>query len=384
MAMLHAPQNPIQNDKVAEKLTFDVMQHQPNIPSQFLWPDHELQSLTSPELEVPTIDLKAFLSGDPKAIETACLQVSEACKKHGFFHIVNHGVDGKLKSEALNLLDDFFCMPLSEKERAKRKVGEHEGYANSFIGRFSSNLPWKETLSFFYSTDSSVQSVEDYFVKVLGEDFRKFGNMYQDYSEAMNNISFVVMEILGLSLGVSREYFRDFFEGAKSIMRLNYYPPCQKPDLVLGTGPHCDPPALAILNQDQVGGLQVLVDGTWYSIVPKEDAFVVNLGDTFMALSNGIYKSCLHRALVNDKIVRKSIAFFLCTNAEKVVTPPKELINKENPRLYPDFNWPTFHEFTQKHYRCNPKTLDAFSNWVKEEELITGNPNVATAIKYIK
>ena len=106
--------------------------------------------------------------------------------------------------------------------------------------------------------------------------------VYQDYCEAMSNLSFGIMELLGMSLGVGCKYFRDFFEGNDSVMRLNYYPPCQRPDLALGTGPHCDPTSLTILHQDEVEGLQVFVDGKWYSANPKEDTFVVNIGDTFM------------------------------------------------------------------------------------------------------
>lgn len=85
-----------------------------------------------------------------------------------------------------------------------------------------------------------------------------------------------------MSIGVGPKYFRDFFEENDSIMRLNYYPPCQKPNETLGTGPHCDPTSLTILHQDQVGGLQVYVDEKWHSISPNLDALVVNIGDTFM------------------------------------------------------------------------------------------------------
>lgn len=106
--------------------------------------------------------------------------------------------------------------------------------------------------------------------------------VYQEYCDAMNNLSSAIMELLGMSLGVGRNYFKEFFEGNDSIMRLNYYPMCQKPDLTLGTGPHCDPTSLTILHQDQVGGLQVFVDDKWHSVTPKLDAFVVNIGDTFM------------------------------------------------------------------------------------------------------
>ncbi|KAH0747022.1 hypothetical protein KY285_008679 [Solanum tuberosum] len=90
------------------------------------------------------------------------------------------------------------------------------------------------------------------------------------------------MELLGLSLGVSKNHFKEFFQENESIMRLNYYPTCQKPELTLGTGPHCDPTSLTILHQDSVGGLQVFVDNEWQSITPNFNAFVVNIGDTFM------------------------------------------------------------------------------------------------------
>ncbi|XP_057455290.1 gibberellin 20 oxidase 1-D-like [Lotus japonicus] len=374
MAMLLAPRNTIENiDMDVQKLSSDTsfQSYQSKIPSQFIWPDHEKPCLKPPELEVPTIDLRAFLSGNPQALSTVCSKVNEACKKHGFFQVVNHGVDAKLIAQAHKLIDDFFGMQLSQKQRAQRKIGEHCGYANSFIGRFSSKLPWKETLSFRYSADKSRKTVEEYFVNVMGDDFRQFGSVYQDYCEAMSNLSLEIMELLGTSLGVGREHFRDLFEGHDSVMRLNYYPPCQNPELALGTGPHCDPTSLTILHQDQVKGLQVFVDGSWHSVTPKEDAFVVNIGDTFMALSNGIFKSCLHRAVVNSKVVRKSLAFFLCPSADKVITPPKELVNRENQRIYPEFTWPSLLEFTQKHYRADTRTLDAFSRWLQEKKQLT-------------
>lgn len=110
--------------------------------------------------------------------------------------------------------------------------------------------------------------------------------VYQEYCDSMSRLSLGIMELLGESLGVGRAYFREFFGRDDSIVRLNYYPPCQKPDLTLGTGPHCDPTSLTLLHEDQVGGLQVFVDGKWWSIRPNPEAFVVNIGDTFMVRSS--------------------------------------------------------------------------------------------------
>ncbi|PSS24196.1 Gibberellin 20 oxidase [Actinidia chinensis var. chinensis] len=350
-------------------LTFDssILQHEHNIPAQYIWPDHEKPSLSPPpELNVPPIDLGRFLSGDPHAISDASRLVHEACRKHGFFLVVNHGVDSGLLREAHKNMDLFFGLPLEEKKRGERKFGESCGYASSFTGRFASKLPWKETLSFRYC-DEKKNIVGDYLLTTIGEDFSQFGRVYQEYCEAMSTLSLGIMELLGMSLGVGPSYFRDFFEGNDSIMRLNYYPPCQKPNLTLGTGPHCDPTSLTILHQDQVGGLEVHVDGQWQSIRPIPDAFVVNIGDTFMALSNGKYKSCLHRAVVNSRSPRKSLAFFLCPKTDKVVSPPNALVSPKSPRIYPDFTWPALLEFTQKHYRADMKTLDAFSSWLQRK-----------------
>nr|CAQ43616.1 gibberellin 20-oxidase [Helianthus annuus]CAQ43618.1 gibberellin 20-oxidase [Helianthus annuus] len=365
-----SPMSSLKEDR-QRSLVFDasVLQHEGNIPQQFIWPDHEKPNTQkSKELEVPLIDLGGFLSGHSCSTKKASNLVGEACQKHGFFLVVNHGVDENLISDAHQYMDLFFELPLSEKQRAQRKAGESCGYASSFTGRFSSKLPWKETLSFQYSADeNSSDIVKDYFKDKMGEEFIRLGNVYQDYCNAMNRLSLGIMELLGMSLGVSRAHFKEFFQENNSIMRLNYYPPCQKPDLTLGTGPHCDPTSLTILHQDNVGGLEVFVDNEWRSIAPNSQAFVVNIGDTFMALSNGRYKSCLHRAVVNSKTPRKSLAFFLCPKKDKVVSPPEKLVDQKNPRIYPDFTWSTFLEFTQKHYRADMNTLKAFSNWVQQE-----------------
>ncbi|KAF2531817.1 hypothetical protein F2Q70_00033057 [Brassica cretica] len=340
---------------------------QATIPNQFIWPDDEKPCTEAPELDVPLIDLQNFLSASssPSATLEASRLISEACSKHGFFLVVNHGISEELISDAHECMARFFDMPPSEKQKVQRKPGESCGYASSFTGRFSTKLPWKETLSFRFCDDkNSPNTVQDYFCDALGHEFETLGKVYQEYCEAMSSLSLKIMELLGLSLGVSRDYFREFFEENDSIMRLNYYPPCQKPDLTLGTGPHCDPTSLTILHQDNVNGLQVFVENQWRSISPNPKAFVVNIGDTFMALSNNRYMSCLHRAVVNSQSERKSLAFFLCPNKDRVVKPPRELLDSNAPRGYPDFTWSMLLEFTQKHYRADMNTLQAFSDWL--------------------
>lgn len=162
-------------------LVFDasLLQFQSDVPQPFVWPRHEQPCSDILELVVPLIDLNNFLSGDPSAVSETVSVVHEACKKHGFFIVVNHGIDQKLIRKAHAHMDDFFGMTLPEKQRAQRKVGEHCGYASSFTGRFTSKLPWKETLSFRYLAsdpdDGSSNRVEEYFSNILGKEFGEFG-----------------------------------------------------------------------------------------------------------------------------------------------------------------------------------------------------------------
>lgn len=97
----------------------------------------------------------------------------------------------------------------------------------------------------------------------------------------MKKLSLVLMEVIGISLGVNQAYFKEFFEDGNAIMRANCYPICPNPSLTLGVGPHNDPTSLTILHQDEVGGLEVFIDNQWKLVRPRNDALVINIGDTF-------------------------------------------------------------------------------------------------------
>ncbi|KAF4348175.1 hypothetical protein G4B88_005551 [Cannabis sativa] len=308
---------------------FDLsfLRDQNNIPANFIWPEGDLPSSSDAEelLKATVVDLKGFFKGDEAETRVAAEFVQEACSSHGFFHVINHGVDPHLIELAQQHMDSFFKLPVSEKLRALTKPGSSSGYSAAHAERFSSTLPWKETLM-----------------------------VYQLYCEAMMKLCLEIMELLAISLGIDRMEYRKFFEDGRSIMRCNYYPPCMQPNLALGTGAHCDPTSLTILHQDQVAGLQVFHNNKWLSVPPLKAALVINIGDTFM--------SSLHRAVVNKYKERKSMAFFLCPKEDKVVRPPKELLLGEETRLYPNFTWSELLHFVKHFYRSDNATFQNFIN----------------------
>jgi len=95
------------------------------------------------------------------------------------------------------------------------------------------------------------------------------------------------LRCIALSLGLKGETFEEMFGEAVQAIRMNYYPPCPRPDLVLGLSPHSDGSALTILQQRKGSsvGLQLLKDNKWVPVQPLANALLVNIGDTIEVTS---------------------------------------------------------------------------------------------------
>lgn len=148
--------------------------NQATIPTAFIWPQCDRPTAIE-ELESPVVDLDGFLRGDEASTARAVDRVRAACSTHGFFQVANHGVDASLARDALGCMDEFFELPLCHKLRARRKPGSMWGYTGAHADRFSSELPWKETLSFGYHEAGNDRVVVDYFTSTLGNDFQRMG-----------------------------------------------------------------------------------------------------------------------------------------------------------------------------------------------------------------
>ncbi|XP_024969770.1 gibberellin 20 oxidase 3-like [Cynara cardunculus var. scolymus] len=336
-----------------------------HFPKQYIWPKNDNDIVTE-VLDAPIIDLQGFFTHDEQAIANAANLVKESCMSHGLFQVVNHGID----LELLALVDKhgraFFNLPIAEKMKCKKKEGIMLGFTNAHAHRFSEKLYWKEMLSFVYHENGPEEVVVDFFNSTLGDQYKETGLIYQKCCQSMRKLALDLMELLAISLGVDgQNYFKKLYEDCVSLERYNYYPKCNQPNLTQGVGPHRDPNTITILFQDQVGGLEVVTDNKWKSVTPIPDALVVNIGDTFKALSNGkYYLSCLHRVAVNRFEPRLSVAFFLSPKGDKEVKPPQDLVNKDGKQEYPDFKWEQFLYFTLTKQRIDENTFEEFTKWL--------------------
>ena len=86
-----------------------------------------------------------------------------------------------------------------------------------------------------------------------------------------------------------------------------HYPPT--PPGEAGVNAHHDAGFLTLLMQHGVGGLQVLNPaGDWVDVPPRDDAFVVNLGEMLQAMTGNYVVATTHRVIATEE--RYSSGYF--------------------------------------------------------------------------
>ncbi|XP_060170568.1 1-aminocyclopropane-1-carboxylate oxidase 1-like [Lycium barbarum] len=88
-----------------------------------------------------------------------------------------------------------------------------------------------------------------------------------------------------------------------------------------GATSHQDPTVLALIFQDDTGGLEGLKDGGWIPMAPIEGALVFHLCDVLQVLTNDKFVSPFHQMVRPKGKSRYVLVFFYNLNEEKWVEP---------------------------------------------------------------
>ena len=101
------------------------------------------------------------------------------------------------------------------------------------------------------------------------------------YIRKLQVVTETVLKAMARSLNLEEDCFLDKYgEQRKMDARFNFYPPCSRPDRVLGVKPHADGSAITYLLQDkEVEGLQFLKDDEWFRAPIVPEALLINVGD---------------------------------------------------------------------------------------------------------
>ncbi|KAK4486498.1 hypothetical protein RD792_009181 [Penstemon davidsonii] len=331
------------------------------INSEDEWPVIKHDDFTK-EYDIPVISLSEILQKpeDDEMYKNVCRIMVAAAHKWGFFKLVDHGVASEIVDDIKICLNEFFNLSMEKKMNGSRNGSLPLGYSASNLD-YERNLPWAEILQLLQSP----QQVVEFSKRVYGDDHHlSLSNAIIKYMKAQEELGRIILKMLAHGLGLTSDFFtRNLTEKEAVMIRVNRYPPCPLPEKCLGLGSHSDPHTLTILLQDEIGGLQVLKDDDqWFGIRPVPNSFIVNIGDTLEAWTNGRLKSVVHRAVLNKESHRLSIAYFISPASTTVIESPPELVDSEpNPRKYASFTWGEFRKELLMQKRVVGKTaLDRY------------------------
>jgi isopenicillin N synthase-like dioxygenase len=96
----------------------------------------------------------------------------------------------------------------------------------------------------------------------------------------VNRVGYEILSSLSVIMGKEKHVLVGLHNEVLHGLRVNYYPPCNTPEEVLGLSPHSDASTITLLMQDDdVPGLEIRHKGNWVPVTPLSDALVVNVGD---------------------------------------------------------------------------------------------------------
>uniref|UniRef100_M1C480 Fe2OG dioxygenase domain-containing protein n=2 Tax=Solanum tuberosum TaxID=4113 RepID=M1C480_SOLTU len=208
------------------------------------------------------------------------------------------------------------------------QLGNSQGYGQAIVGEGVNS----DHVERFYMNSYPINTRQPHLLPKLPPSLRE---SLEAYLEELEKLAISLLGCLAKTLKIDREVMLKMYEKGMQSVRMNYYPPYSKPELVTGLGTHSDGSAITIVHQvDGVDGLQVKQDGVWIPVEFIPNAFVVNIGDILEIWSNGVYKSPEHKVTVNEHTRRISIGVFFMPKQEAEIGPAHSLINSTNPALF--------------------------------------------------
>lgn len=324
-----------------------------SIPSNYICQTNiQDYSIVLNETEIiPTIDFSQLISSNPKERSMAIQKLGDACRDWGFFMLINHGVSETLRDEVLRTSQCFFDLPSEEKkEYISEKLFDPIRCGTSFNLKVDKTLYWRDYLKCYVHPQFDAPSKPPGFSETL-----------EEYTTKSREVIGELLKGISLSLSLEENYIHNMMnvDSGSQLLVINYYPPCPKPELVMGLPAHTDHGLLTLLMQNEHSGLQIEHNGKWIPVNPVPNSFLINTGDHLEIITNGKYKSIVHRAVVmNKKAARISVGTAHGPTLDTIVTPAPELLSKDNPSAYRGITYRDYLQLQQSRELARNSCLD--------------------------
>ncbi|TMW83855.1 hypothetical protein EJD97_000593 [Solanum chilense] len=303
-------------------------QHLTTIPDRYLRPEQETPVISA-GAEVPVIDVQKLISGD--SMDSELQKLHSACQQWGFLQVSCY--KPWTDTFALGGLQERGYSIVQTSNGRKEEAME----TGRQLGRFRACIVVSEEQKLDWSDRFGILTLpphvrkEDLFQKLPS----KLRDIMEAYCKEIKSLATSIICQLAKALRMDEEEMRYLFNDGMQTMRMNYYPPCPEPDKAIGISPHSDADAITILFQlNETEGLQIRKDDVWVPIRPLPNALIVNIGDMMEIVSNGVYRSIEHRAIVNSNEERLSVATFCAFNLESELGPAHSLVGPCNPPIF--------------------------------------------------
>ncbi|ESQ29183.1 hypothetical protein EUTSA_v10023595mg [Eutrema salsugineum] len=274
-------------------------------------------------IKFPVVDLSK-LNGEERD-QTMAL-INDACENWGFFEIVNDGLPHDLMDNVEKMTKEHYKKSMEQKFNDMLKS---KGLDN--LETEVEDVDWESTFYLRHLPESNLNDIPD-----MSDEYRM---TMKDFGKRLENLAEDLLDLLCENLGLEKGYLKKMFHGTKGPTfgtKVSNYPPCPKPEMIKGLRAHTDAGGLILLFQDdKVSGLQLLKDGDWVDVPPLNHSIVINLGDQLEVITNGKYKSVMHRVVTQKEGNRMSIASFYNPGSDAEISPATSLVGKETE--YPSF-----------------------------------------------
>lgn len=265
--------------------------------------------------EIPVVSMAAW-RGSPAERQEFADSLVRACHEVGFFLLVDHGIEQELIDRYFAALTSFFALPTRTKELMAKANSRHfRGWEAIGAELTNNRVDYREQIDLSSEHPARNADVTPAYLRLDGPNqwlpddvLPGFQQTVMAYFDRLSELADEVMSVLAVGLRLSPDTFTERFgEQPLSFMKLISYPPT--PPGQAGVNGHHDAGFLTLLMQHGVGGLQVENQrGEWVDVPPRDDAFVVNLGEMLQSMTGNYLVATNHRVISPSQ--RYSSAYF--------------------------------------------------------------------------